>query len=384
MYSVWAPAFFLSLILWLPAQAQQSQDDAQARAELEAVNEAIGSIESWLDEANSRHNNAQETLRQAELAVSALQSQIDAIQQRIESSTVEQSRLQQRQQSVESDKQAQAEVLGDILRAAYKTGDYNRLRLLLNGGDPSKAARMLRYAADISRSQFERIEAFQETLTELAQVQQQLDDNLSRLQQQEAELARQSEEMASARDERAIALAALDADISTRNQELEQLQFDQAELQALLDEIARAMEGVRSFADVPPISASQGRLNRPVNGSVVSRFGSTYGGGSLRRQGIIIRASEGSAVQAIHPGQVVFSDWLRGAGLLVIVDHGAGFMSLYGGNEALAKNAGDWVDAGEVLATSGLGGENGSAGLYFEIRRNGSALDPEDWLADDS
>lgn len=384
MYSVWAPAFFLSLILWLPAQAQQSQDDAQARAELEAVNEAIGSIESWLDEANSRHNNAQETLRQAELAVSALQSQIDAIQQRIESSTVEQSRLQQRQQSVESDKQAQAEVLGDILRAAYKTGDYNRLRLLLNGGDPSKAARMLRYAADISRSQFERIEAFQETLTELAEVQQQLDDNLSRLQQQEAELARQSEEMASARDERAIALAALDADISTRNQELEQLQFDQAELQALLDEIARAMEGVRSFADVPPISASQGRLNRPVNGSVVSRFGSTYGGGSLRRQGIIIRASEGSAVQAIHPGQVVFSDWLRGAGLLVIVDHGAGFMSLYGGNEALAKNAGDWVDAGEVLATSGLGGENGSAGLYFEIRRNGSALDPEDWLADDS
>ena len=224
----------------------------------------------------------------------------------------------------------------------------------------------------------------QETLTELADVQQQLDDNLSQLQQQETELARQSQELAAARDERAAALAALDADIDSRSQELEQLQFDQAELQALLDEIARSMEGVRSFADVPPITASQGRLNRPVNGDVAARFGSTYGGGSLSRQGIIIRTSEGSPVQAIHPGQVVFSDWLRGAGLLVIVDHGAGYMSLYGGNEALAKNAGDWVDAGEVLATSGLGGENGSPGLYFEIRRNGSALDPEDWLADGS
>lgn len=380
MHSIWV-FIVLSVIL---CSTTQAQDDEQARAELEAVNNAIGSIEDWLDEANSRHSSAQENLRQAELAVSTLRSEIDTIQQRIESSTGEQQRLEQRQQAIEADKQAQADVLADILRAAYKTGDYNRLRLLLNGGDPSKAARMLRYAADISRSQLERVEAFQETLTELANVQQELDVNLSRLQQQEIELERQSQELATARDDRASALAALDADIDSRNQELEQLQFDQAELQALLDEIARAMEGVRSFADVPPISASQGRLNRPVNGNIIARFGSTYGGGSLSRQGIIIRSSEGSPVRAIHPGQVVFSDWLRGAGLLVIVDHGAGYMSLYGGNEALAKSAGDWVDADDVLATSGLGGENGSPGLYFEIRRNGSALDPGDWLADDS
>jgi len=383
MHPIWVLTF-LSIILCLPAYAQQAQDDEQARAELEAVNDAIGTIENWLDEANSRHNSEQEALRQAELAVNTLQSEIDANQQSIVSSNREQARLEQRLQSIETDKQAQAEVLADILRAAYKTGDYNRLRLLLNGEDPSKAARMLRYAADISRSQLERIEEFQDTLTQMADAQQQLDDNLAQLQQQEAKLARQSQELASARDERAAALAALDADIDSRSQELEQLQFDQAELQALLDEIARAMEGVSSFADVPAITASQGRLNRPVAGSVASRFGSTYGGGNLRRQGIIIRSSEGSPVQAVHPGQVVFSDWLRGAGLLVIVDHGSGYMSLYGGNEALAKKAGDWVDAGEVLATSGLGGENGSPGLYFEIRRNGSALDPEDWLADGS
>ncbi len=380
MRTVWARLSLLIAGLLLPLTLH-AQDGAQTQAELDAVNEAISSIESWLDRANTRHTDAQETLREAELAVSALQADISENQQSIESSRAEQARLQERRATIDADRAAQAQVLASILRAAYKTGEHNRLRLLLNGDDPSKAARMLRYASDLSRYQLARITEFQNTLAELADVQEQLDSNLRELQEQEAALTQRSAELATARDERAAALAALDADIDSRNQELEQLQFDQAELQALLDEIARAMEGIRSFADVPAISGQQGRLSRPVDGAIAARFGSSYGGGSLRRQGIIIRASEGTPVQAVHPGQVVFADWLRGAGLLVILDHGNGYMSLYGGNEALSRSAGDWVDAGDVLATSGLGGENGTAGLYFEIRRNGTALNPEDWLA---
>ncbi len=378
MRKLWASIPLLCSFVALPGMAQ---DDAQTRAELEAVNAAIASIESWLDRANASHSDAQETLREAELAVSELQGEIAANRQRIQLSREEQERLESQRQTIDADRQAQAEVLANILRAAYQTGEHNRLRLLLSGEDTSKAARMLRYASDLSRYQLERITEFQNTLEQLAEVQQQLDANLAELQQQEADLTQRSAELAAARDERATALAALDADINSRNQELEQLQFDQAELQALLDEIARAMQGVRSFADVPAITGSRGRLSRPVDGAITAQFGSEYGGGSLRRQGIIIRAAEGSPVQAIHPGQVVFADWLRGAGLLVIVDHGNGYMTLYGGNEALSKRAGDWVDTGDVLATSGLGGENGSAGLYFEIRRNGTALNPAEWLA---
>lgn len=380
MRAIWA-LIALFIILTRPSWAQ---DDVQAREDLEAVNSAISEIESWLNEANSRHSSAQETLREAELAISTLQTDIADIQQQISNSNLELAALREQQAELQASKNEQAEVLADVLRAAYKSGEHNSLRLLLNGDEPSKAARMLHYAAEISRYQLERIETFRLTLDNLKQVESELDMNLSRLRQQEAELAEQSQQLALARDERAAALAALNADINSRNQELEQLQFDQAELQALLEEIARAMEGIRSFADVPPIGERQGRLTRPVDGAITASFGSSYGGGSLRRQGIIIAVSPGSPVQAVHPGQVVFADWLRGAGLLIIVDHGDGYMSLYGGNEALAKNAGDWVDAGEVLAISGLGGENSTPGLYFEIRRHGSALDPENWLASGS
>ena len=377
IWAITAPSIILTLIL---TSAVRGQDDTQTRQELEAVNSAIEEIESWLGQANSRHSSAQENLREAELAVSQLQAEIAAIRRRIETGNQELGDLRQRQSELQANKDQQAAVLADILLAAYKTGEYNSLRLLLSGDDPSKAARMLRYAADISRYQLQQIETFESTLDALAEVETQLSNSVATLEREEAQLARQSEQLALARDERSAALAALDADISSRNQELEQLQINQAELQALLEEIARAMEGIRSFADVPPITASQGRLNRPVGGAVTARFGSSYGGGSLRRQGIILAASQGSPVQAVHPGQVVFADWLRGAGLLIIVDHGDGYMSLYGGNEALAKNAGEWVDAGEVVAISGLGGENNTPGLYFEIRHHGTALDPESWL----
>jgi len=370
----------LSASLSVPAWAQQGQSD-EARAELEAVNSAIADIEDWLDRANSRHNDAQETLREAELAVSEIQTEIGEVSARVAESESALNRLRQRQQELEARKDSQAEVLANVMRAAYKTGEFNRLRLLLSGEEPSKAARLMRYAADISRQQLARIEAFETTLGDLRDNRAELDSTLQILEEQQAELEAQSAELATARDERESALSALSADINSRSGQLEQLQFDQAELQALLEEIARAMEGIRSFADVPAITANRGRLNRPVDGAVTARFGSSYGGGSLQRQGIILSASEGSPVQAVHPGQVVFADWLRGAGLLVIVDHGGGTMSLYGGNEALASSAGDWVDTGDVLATSGLGGENGSPGLYFEIRQNGSPQDPEEWLA---
>ena len=379
----------LSLLLALPVVAQDraqdsARDDARARQQLEAVSTAIAEVESWLDRADSELDAGQEALRQAELEVSNLRQEISALESEIASTRADLTALRQRQQSLEQDKDNQATLLGDVLRAAYMAGDHNRLRLLLDGDDPSKAARLLHYAGEFSRHQLQLIEQFQTTLAELDSVQEQLDRQLADLGSQQQQLEQRSNRLAAARDERATALAALRGDIQSRNQELEQLQFDQAELEALLAEIARAMEGIRSFDDVPPMAGRQGSLDSPVDGPIVSRFGSTYGGGSLVRQGIIIAASEGSPVRAVHPGRVVFADWLRGAGLLIIIDHGDGYMSLYGGNEALASDTGDWVDRGDVIATSGRGSTASAPGLYFEIRRRGTALDPARWLASGS
>ena len=143
------------------------------------------------------------------------------------------------------------------------------------------------------------------------------------------------------------------------------------------------MEGVRSFADVPPFASAKGRLTQPLNGRFSSRFGERYGDGNLSRQGITIQAETGTPVRAVHAGLVVFADWLRGSGLLVIIDHGQGFLSLYGGNEALSAIAGNWVDAGDILSTSGTSISSGVDGLYFEIRRNGQPQDPNPWFNSD-
>lgn len=365
-----------------PALAQDSAaDDARARQQLEAVTSAIAEVESWLDRADGELDSGQEALRQAELEVSNLRQEIAALEADISTAEAELETLRQRQSSLQAEQDSQAALLSKVLRAAYMAGDYSRLRLLLDGDDPSKAARLLHYAGEFSRHQLTLIEQFQTTLADLDSVRQQLDARIVELDSQQNELQQRNTRLTAARDERAAALAALRQDIRNRNQELEQLQFDQAELEALLAEIARAMEGIRSFADVPPLTEQRGRLAFPVSGPIVSRFGSAYGGGSLVRQGIIIAASEGSPVRAVHPGRVVFADWLRGAGLLVIIDHGEGYMSLYGGNEALAAEAGDWVDQGEVIATSGRGANSSEPGLYFEIRRRGTAVDPANWLA---
>lgn len=370
----------LAVLLAKPLAAQD--EAAQARGELEAVSSAIADIENWLIDANQQQSAAQQRLREAELAISDLQQAIDSVETEIASSESELTELRSEQDRLEQQRQTQEDLLGEILRAAYISGEHNQLKLLLSGQGPSESARMLHYSAVLSEYQIDRIAEFQQTLDSLESVAQQLATTVQNLQSRRQQLAQQSERLNQAREERELALANLRSDIANRNQELEQLQIDQAELESLVAEIARAMEGIRSFDDVPDFDASRGRLQNPLSGPWLSRFGSSYGGGNLLRQGIVIGASPGSPVRAVHPGHVVFADWLRGAGLLVIVDHGNGYMSLYGRNEALSAKAGDWVDAGDILATSGLGGDNNTPGLYFEIRRNGQALDPADWLQD--
>jgi len=155
-------------------------------------------------------------------------------------------------------------------------------------------------------------------------------------------------------------------------------------LQALVDQINNAIVDIPETADLMPFADARGRMPWPLNGAVLASFGQTYSNGQLRRQGLIIAAEPGTAVRAIHPGRVVFADWLRGSGNLVVVDHGNAYLSLYAHNQQLTKQAGDWVNRGEALALSGHDAGNGQAGLYLEIRRNSQPQNPADWLASTS
>ncbi len=370
---------FSTLALLTPAPAF-SQDAAQTESELEAVSAAIVEISNWLETANTNQSQTQTALREAEVAWSEANNSLQQVANQVADSELQLAELQRQQQSLDAQAQQEAEVLQQIIRATYMAGDSHFLKTLLNQEDPAAAGRMLHYTRVFSSYQSEQISAYQETLSSLDTLGAALEQELDALTSNQMLLAEERSRLASLRTDRESALSALNAEIASRNVELEQLEVDRAELQALLEEIARAMEGIRSFEDVPPLTEVRGELMLPVQGEVLSRFGSSYGGGSLQRQGVIIGSSEGTAVRVIHPGYVAFANWLRGSGLLVVVDHGEGYVSLYGGNQALAVEAGQWIDAGTVIATSGRGTESIGPGLYFELRYQGQAQDPARWL----
>jgi len=175
-------------------------------------------------------------------------------------------------------------------------------------------------------------------------------------------------------------IASLNADMAARRNELEQLLADRAHLQELIDEINRIIVDIPAPEDAAPFDAARGQLPWPVGGELLARFGERYGG-SLQRQGIIIGSTTGSTVRAVHNGRVVFADWLRGSGNLIVVDHGNSFISLYAHVQGFTKQTGDWVNRGEALALTGNDAGNGAPGLYFEIRQNSRTLNPQDWLA---
>lgn len=373
--------FVLPLLLAFPVTSLGAENSGQALQDLERVNSAIVEIQSWLDEADNRRSADEQSLKQAELEIASQSRAVADLQSRIDSIEAELAGLRLQRERLAGAREAQQLLLNKAIRAAYLAGEANQLKMLLNREDFFTSARLLRYARLFSEAQLGTIESYQQTLDESVQVNSDLERNLDLLVEQRARRDTQLLSLNEARTRREGALAELNAGIVTRSAELEQLERDQAELQTLIEEIRRAMDGVRSFADVSPFEDRRGRLPAPVAGPVESRFGSRYGDGSLSRQGITINAGEGTPVQAVHAGRVVFSDWLRGSGLLVIVDHGDGYLSLYGANQTLTKQAGDWVNAGDMLATSGRGGTGDSPGLYFEIRHHGEPRNPADWLA---
>ena len=370
--------FGLCLYFFLHPLFAAEQDATQQ--ELNAVNSAIEEISAWLESANARQSAAQQSLREAEIEISELSQTMAQLGVDITNGRQRLSNLQQQQRDLESEREASEAIIEQLLAAAYVRGESGAIQTLLNQEDSSESDRMLHYTRVFGNYQLTEIEKFQTTIDALTDVANEIGSELSTLENQQKQLADTNEKLEFRLGERTQALTALTNDIANRNAELEQLEFDQAELQALLEEIARAMSGIRSFADVPPLEPAKGELPRPVEGPILSRFGTTYGGGSLTRQGIFIGATEGTPVTAVHPGYVAFASWLQGQGLLVVLDHGEGFVTLYGGNQALAVEAGQWVARDEVIATSGTSANGDASGLYFELRQEGEAQNPSQWL----
>ncbi|MBU6199338.1 MAG: peptidoglycan DD-metalloendopeptidase family protein [Xanthomonadaceae bacterium] len=360
--------------------AAHAAREAQARQKLEQVRVQIKTLADAQKDTNVQRNAAVAALRDQELKIAATAKQLRTLDQQLAGQQAKLDDLLKRRTLLDAKLKDQRDALAALLRSAYAMGRDEELKLLLAQDSAADIARMLAYYRYFERARLGEIEALLENLHALAKLQDDIGTQTAVLQKTRVEQAGQAMQLDAERSARRQALDRLDATLKSQQSRLAALGKDE---KALLDLLAKLRD---IFADIPqnlagaePFAALRGKMHWPLRGRIVERFGVGTGGGGAS-QGVLIAARDGSEVHAVAHGRVVFADWLRGYGLLLIVDHGDGYLSLYGYNETLLKDVGDWVDAGTVIATSGDSGGRPTPGLYFELRFKGKAIDPMTWL----
>jgi septal ring factor EnvC (AmiA/AmiB activator) len=374
------PVLALSLLLGALSVAAPPDTDVTPE-QLEDLRERIGAIDKWLAEAEEDRSALERQLSATERRIGQLTRERRALRLQIEQ---QQQRLQQLEQEaarLSDTLERQRDSLRQQIRAAWMEGDTPALKVLLNEADPSRIARTLTYYEYLSRNTVERLEAFRRSLAALKQTQTEAQATRTHLAESEQDLARRQQQLSATRQSRERTLAALEADIRSRRNQRDELEADRKRLEALLEEVQRAIADIPAPNESQPFASLRNRLPWPVQGKVISGFGDRYADGKLRRTGLLIRTAEDAPVKAIHYGRVVFANWLRGFGLITIIDHGDGYMTLYGHSSSLFTSPGDWVEAGETIALAGRTGGTEEPVLYFEVRHNGKPDNPRRWLA---
>ena len=353
-------------------------DARKAEAELQAVKSEIERITRQVSLEEVERDRLTQELRTSELSVGKLRDALSGVRSERAARAARRAALTAEQQVREAEVQRNRAALAGQLRAAYLIGRQEPLKLLLNQKDPALAGRMFAYYSYFGRARAGQIKLIEDDLQRLAQLDGELAAEDQALAQLEKQQRAQLHELEHARTQRSHVLASLEAQSHTRAQSLERLRSQQAGLEKLLRELRTAMErfpleGNDAFARL------RGKLAWPVSGRLVARFGDARAGG-VHWDGVLVATERGAPVKAVCQGRVIYADWLPGLGLLTIVDHGDGYLSLYGHNERLYKAAGEPVAAGEALAAAGDSGGSSRPELYFEIRKGGKPVDPRPWF----
>ena len=370
---------FLVLFPLIPAQAEQSAGQEEIESRLKALEEEISTYRELLDSTEGQKSEIEKTLERNEKGINKLINEIDTIEKKLATTKDKISSLSAQQKELLTVKSEQQYYIEQHIKAAYETGNQEYLKVLLNQEDPTEIARMLTYYDYFNQARSRQIESYNLTLLDLDRITQELAEETIVLESQRKILGTQQKSLAQVQKEKQITLKALINQISTTGSELSKLAQDHGRLEQLLGKLHESLANLKAPANSQPFAGMQGKLFLPVEGSISHRFGNHRNQGKLKWQGIFIDATEGESVYAVHYGRVVFSDWLRGFGLLIIISHGEGYMSLYGHNQALFRETGDWVSAGEEIAAVGDTGGQDKTGLYFEIRIDGKPNNPQNW-----
>ena len=367
-----------SLPLALGAPTKTESQAQKAESELQSVKSEIDRITRQVSEEQAEHDRLSQELRSAEVSVGKARETLETIRhERAERAARRATLANEKREAQASIAKERIELAGQ-LRAAYLIGHEEPLKLLLNQKDPARAGRMFVYYSYFGRERADEIHTIETNVTRLEELDTELADQDAKLAGLEKQQKVQLSAVEQARQRRTVVLANLEAESHNNAQNLERLRSQQAGLEKLLRELREAM------AKYPVDTNSafgqlRGKLAWPVTGHLVARFGETRAGG-VKWDGVLVAAERGASVRAVYQGRVIYSDWLSGLGLLLIVDHGDGYMSLYGHNERLYKAVGDKVSAGDEIASAGDSGGSSRPELYFEIRKAGKPVDPRPWF----
>ncbi|MGV3591419.1 MAG: murein hydrolase activator EnvC family protein [Gammaproteobacteria bacterium] len=359
---------------WTQAQTAQQQ-----QADLERINAAIAAAERQLAASREQRGAVASEIEASEKAILDTARALAGVRSELAGQQQALAELRDTQAQLAADSATQQRIIANYARRAWMSGNEEYLKLLLNQDDPQRSARVLRYYGYFSAARADKLAAFRQTLSELAQVEVDIEAASAALATQQDELTMQQQQLATQQQERQALLARLDSDLTAGDAALQQLEMDKIEIELLLQELQSSLAENSSVSDQEPFASRKGQLNWPLDGPHINRFGTRHSLGDLTWEGVTIAAQAGADIRAIHHGRVVFADWFTTSGLLLIIDHGDGFMSLYAHNQELYRTVGEWVAAGDVIAAAGNTGGQREAGLYFEIRRNGRAENPTDW-----
>jgi septal ring factor EnvC (AmiA/AmiB activator) len=373
-------AVVCSLSAPLAASAQGKATPTQKEAELRNVNSKIEKVRKSVNADIEKRDRLSAQLRDAELGVQDARKRLDAVRAERIATEARLRELELERATLEKDLAGERGALAGELRAAYVNGREEEIKLLLNQEDPATFGRMLQYYGYLGRARAERIGSIRGKLEQLAQVREKIAAEHARLQELEAGQEREVAALRSAQDKRSKAVASIDSQIKSRGGELQRLESQARGLEKLIADLRKALQDV-PVAKQAPFEPLKGKLPWPVQqGRVLARFGQPRAGGSMRWQGMLIGTDRGARVRAPFAGRVAYADWLPGMGLMLVVDHGGGYMSLYGHNEELFRKVGDPVAAGDVIGSVGDTGGHNQPALYFEVRRGREPVDPEIWL----
>jgi septal ring factor EnvC (AmiA/AmiB activator) len=368
--------FLVCLSLSAPtAPAAASADDARLRE----VRARIDALQQTLNETREQRDSVRQQLEILDRRLGPLIVSLRETEKRLRRERARVQQLEQRSEKRRRELAREREELAELARAAYLAGRQSELRLVLEDQNPARLSRTLAYYRYVEQARIERLQRIEAVLQELGRLEESRREAARELERLRTAQRQEKAQQETLRVERRQVHARLSRELRDRGRELERLNADRDRLERLVSEIRPLLPSMPPPPAGARFAVMQGRLPLPASGQLLARFNEPRQIGSLRWKGIFVAGREGQPVRAVFGGRVVYAEWLRGFGLLLILDHGDGYMTLYGHNQSLAKSVGDWAEAGEAIATVGTTGDPSRPGVYFEVRHHGTPADPLRW-----